>query len=156
MSRAAVLAATVVLALASVAAAEASEERPTLSELEGELVCKSCNTTLELSNSATAEQMRAFIRRRIAAGDTKSEIKRKLVAQLGPGVLAEPPKQGFDLLAWAVPLSGVLAAVAAVGFAARRWTAGAEGREASAAADGGAPIEPELERRVDEELEDFE
>jgi cytochrome c-type biogenesis protein CcmH len=153
VTRAAALAAVLLLALASAGAAGGSDERPTLSELESELVCKSCNTTLELSSSSTAEQMRAFIRRRIAAGDTKSEIKRKLVAQLGPGILAEPPKEGFDLLAWAVPLGGVLTAVAAVGVAARRWSAGGE---STAAADGRAPIDPELERRVDEELEEFE
>jgi cytochrome c-type biogenesis protein CcmH len=146
------------LALAMVAPAAASEERPTLSELESELVCPSCNTTLELSNAATAEQMRAFIRRRIAAGDTKSEIKAKLVDDLGSGVLAEPQREGFDLLAWVVPLGGALVAAALVGAAARRWSRRAPEPDADPdpRQNGRAPIEPELERRLDEELARFQ
>ena len=53
--------------------------------------------------------MKQFIRARIAAGDTKSEIKAKLVAQFGAAVLAEPPKHGFNLLAWLLPLVGIVA-----------------------------------------------
>ena len=51
--------------------------------------------------------MKAFIRARIAAGDTKSEIKAQLVDQFGPAVLAVPPRKGFDLVAWLLPLAGL-------------------------------------------------
>ena len=54
--------------------------------------------------------MRTFIRARIAAGDTKSEIKRKLVDDFGEQVLASPPKRGFNLLAWVLPPVLVVAA----------------------------------------------
>jgi cytochrome c-type biogenesis protein CcmH len=94
------LLAALVVALAVVAPAAASEQSPTLPELERELICPTCHETLAASTSPIAERMRAFIRARIAAGDTKSEIKDKLVDQFGESVLAAPPKSGFNLLAW--------------------------------------------------------
>src|SRR4029453_4046102 len=98
------LVALVLVALALPATAAASEKHPTLRELEGDLMCPTCGTTLELSRAPAANQIRRFVRARIAAGDTKSEIEDKLVAEFGRGVLASPPKEGFDLLAWVLPL----------------------------------------------------
>ena len=54
--------------------------------------------------------MKQIIRTRIAErARRRQQIKAELVAQFGPAVVAEPPKSGFDLLAWLVPL-GILAA----------------------------------------------
>jgi cytochrome c-type biogenesis protein CcmH len=146
----------VVIALAVVGAAAASEEHPTLAELEDELVCPTCKTTLAMSDAPVAERMRAFVRQRIAAGDTKSEIKDKLVAQFGESVLAAPPARGFNLLAWLVPIAGGVAAVVAVAFLARRWSRSRAAPAAGSSVDGRRPLDPELERRVDEELARFE
>ena len=46
-----------------------------------------CHEPLNMSDSAVAKRIEAYIAVRIKAGDTKSEIKRKLVAQFGPGIL---------------------------------------------------------------------
>jgi cytochrome c-type biogenesis protein CcmH len=103
--------------------------------------------------------MRDFIRRRIAAGDTKSEIKAKLVANFGEGVLAAPPKEGFNLLAWVLPLAGGAVAVIVLALAVRRWARGRpepEPAPADPAANGRPPLDPELERRLDEELARFD
>jgi cytochrome c-type biogenesis protein CcmH/NrfF len=70
------LAALVALALVPSAAAA----RPTLSDLEDEVVCPTCKVTLDQSDAPVADRMRAFIRARIAAGDSKQEIKDELVA----------------------------------------------------------------------------
>ena len=152
MRRALVISALLALALA--AAAVASEQKPTLAELERELICPTCQTTLELSNAPIAERMRAFIRQRIAAGDTKSEIKAALVEQFGESVLAAPPKKGFNLLAWVLPLAGAALALGLLAFALVRWSrARPEAVEpAAASTNGGPPLDPELERRLDEEL----
>jgi cytochrome c-type biogenesis protein CcmH len=146
-----------------VAPALASEERPTLAELEKELVCPTCNTTLDMSDSPQAQRMRVFIRERIEAGDSKSEIKASLVEMLGEGVLAAPPRRGFDLLAWLLPLGGLVAASAAVGLLAWRWSSGrAPGDDdpwealEQPSTNGHAALDAELERRLDEELARFE
>jgi cytochrome c-type biogenesis protein CcmH len=111
-----------VLALAVVPTALASEQHPTQAELEGELVCPTCHTTLDQSNAAVALRMKQFVRTRIAAGDTKSEIKDQLVAQFGKGVLAAPEQSGFDLLAWVLPIAGLLAGAGVLTVLAWRWT----------------------------------
>ena len=148
MRRLAVLA----LALAFVPVAAASERHPTLGELEGEVICPTCHTTLDQSDAPIAQRMKMFISARIKAGDTKSEIERKLVAQFGPQVLAEPSKHGFDLLAWLLPLFALLGGAVEVGIAAWRWS---RAREPALPAPP-APPDPELERRVDEELARFD
>ena len=149
----AVVAVAFVATFALAGAAGASERRPTLAELEGELICPTCQTTLDQSSAPVADQMRAIIRERIRAGDTKSEIKDRLVAEFGPEVLAAPPKSGFDLLAWVLPILGLFLAAVVVGVAAWRWTrAGREALAPAAAGYGQASLDPELERRLDEEL----
>jgi cytochrome c-type biogenesis protein CcmH len=110
----------VVLALAAMLLA--SEAHPTQAELEGELVCPTCKTTLDQSDAPVAQQMKRYIARRIAAGDTKSEIKDDLVAQFGKGVLAAPEREGFDLLAWLLPLAGLAVGAVAVSLLLWRWT----------------------------------
>lgn len=147
------LVAVVVGALALAATAQASEQRPTSAELESELVCPVCETTLDTSDAPAARRMKAFIRARIAAGDTKSEIKAKLVADFGPTVLAVPPRSGFDWIAWILPLAGIALGLGVVGTLAWRWSR-RDGREPPAGAD--EPLDPSLERRVREELARFD
>ena len=135
------------------AAPAAAGDRPSLAKLESEIVCPVCKPeTLDQSNSAIALRMKAFIKQRIAAGDSESQIKSKLVAQFGEAVLASPPRKGFNLLAWWLPIAGIAAGAAALGFGAWRWSRGRE----SPVAGGEDPLEPELERRLDEELARFE
>ena len=138
------LALLVLLLFAGTAAAAG---RPTVSDLEDEVVCPTCGTTLDMSTAPIADRMRAFIRARIAAGDSKAEIKDALVAQFGQNVLAEPPKRGFDLLAWLLPLAGLFSAAALVGYATWRWSRRPDEEE---------QLDPEDERRLDDALARFE
>jgi cytochrome c-type biogenesis protein CcmH len=145
------------LALAAAGAASASEQHPTLPELERELICPTCHETLAASTSPIADRMRSFIRARIAAGDTKSEIKASLVDQFGESVLAAPPKRGFNLLAWLLPLVGLAVAAGVLAVLARRWSSSrGEPSAAGPSGNGRAPIDPELEKRLDEELARFD
>lgn len=139
----------VLLALALAAPAAASERHPTLGELEHEVMCPTCKTLLELSHAPIAERMRVFIRGRIAAGQTKSEIERQLVAQFGSGVLAEPPRSGLGLLAWLLPLAGLLGGVAVVAVVARHW-------RGAAAGEAVPPLDAAAERRLEQALADFD
>ena len=142
-----VLVAAVVAALAATVSAVAA---PSPSDLEAEFVCPTCKTTLDQSDSPIARRMKQVIRNSLAAGKTESEIRDQLVAQFGPAVVAEPPKKGFDLLAWLVPL-GILAA-GAVGVGAIAWG----WRRRRADEPPPAPLDPALERRLDAELERFD
>jgi cytochrome c-type biogenesis protein CcmH len=126
---------------------------PTLAELEKRYICPTCHTTLELSNAPVADRMRAIIRERIAAGDSVSEIDAILIGSFGEEVLASPPKEGFNLLAWVLPLAAGAIAVAAIAVALRRWS---RVRPRTAPSAAGASLDPELDRRVDEELARFD
>jgi cytochrome c-type biogenesis protein CcmH len=152
------LAFVLLVALVLPAAALASEEHPTLRELEGELMCPTCETTLELSNAPAANQIRRFVRVRIAAGDTKSEIEDKLVAEFGRGVLASPPKEGFDLLAWVLPLLAVGVGAGVIGLLVVRWSRRREPETwlQEPSANGRADLDPALEKRLEDELARFE
>jgi cytochrome c-type biogenesis protein CcmH len=151
----------VLLALAGAVAAPtaaASERHPTLRELEGELMCPTCEgQTLDRSNAPAADRMRAFIRERIRLGDTKSEIKQELEEQFGPSVLAAPPKRGFGLLAWLLPLAGLAIAAVALAALAWRWSRGRErAPDGDPELNGRSRLDLELERRLDEELARFD
>lgn len=120
------------LAPAAASAQSNPEPQASLPDIEDEVMCTICGTALQLSDSPQAERERAFINELIAAGKTKEQIKDALVDEYGPGVLAVPQADGFDLTAWIVPVAGVLAALVLIGLAARRWRrAGDEGVDES-------------------------
>jgi cytochrome c-type biogenesis protein CcmH len=145
-------------ALALAAPALASEQRPTLPELEGQLMCPICEgETLAQSDSPAAQRIKVEIQQRIAAGDTRSQIKNRLVAEWGTRILAAPPRHGFDLLAWLLPIVGVLGGAAALGLLAFRWTRERDPEPAPQRWSlNGHPLGPEEERRLDEELARFD
>ncbi len=134
-----------------VGAAPAEAAPPNAADLEAELVCPVCETTLDQSNAPVAERMKAYIRVRIAAGDSEQQIKDALVAEFGTGVLAEPPEGGFGLLALALPLGALLGGAIAVGLLIRAWS-----RRPAPPDPAGEQLDPELDRRVDEELARFD
>jgi len=142
------------LALMFASPAAASERHPTLAELEHEVMCPTCKTLLELSHAPIAERMRVFIRERIAAGETKSEIKAQLVDEFGEGVLAAPPMQGFGLLAWLLPFIGLFGAGAIVAVIAWRWKTlhATEAAPTERSSNGDVKLNPALERKLDREL----
>lgn len=149
MSGTRAVAAAVLCALAFVTAATGADP-PNAADLEAKLVCPVCETTLDQSNAPVAERMKLFIRERIAAGDSEREITVALVAEFGPGVVASPPGGGFGLLAWLLPLVALAGGAVVVLVLVRMW---ARARPAAAAE---RPLDPDVERRVDEELARFD
>jgi cytochrome c-type biogenesis protein CcmH len=145
-------------ALLLAAPAAASESHPTQGELEGELMCPICaGETLAQSDTAPAQRIKAYIASRIAAGATKSQIKDELVTQWGQRILAAPPRHGFNLLAWVLPLVGVVGGAGILGILAWRWTRVGEPEPLPQQwALNGHPLGPDEERRLDEELARFD
>jgi cytochrome c-type biogenesis protein CcmH/NrfF len=142
------LAALLTLLAALLLAAPASAQRASLPDIEDEVMCVECGTVLSVSNAPVAQQERDFIRRMVAAGKTKEQIKAALVAEYGEDVLAEPERSGFNLALWLVPIALVLLAAAGIGVAVRRW----RGREAAEDEPPPPPLSPEDTRRLDAEL----
>ena len=98
-----------VLLLALVAALlappTAVAQRPSLPDIENEVMCVSCEIPLNIAESAQADQQRDLIRTLIAQGASKEQIKAMLVTEYGEDVLALPDDSGFGITAYAIPLA---------------------------------------------------
>jgi cytochrome c-type biogenesis protein CcmH len=141
----------VLSALVLAAPAAACTKHASQGSLETQLVCPSCHTTLDESDSEVAREMKAEIARRIADCQSAKQIRDAMVAEFGPTILSTPQTHGFDLLAWVLPLGGALAGAIALALAARAWT---QARAPANVAQG--RLTPEDEQRVDEALEQFD
>ena len=140
--------------LVSVAATASAAPKTTLNDVEDEVMCPVCGTPLNLASDApSANDERALIRRLIAQGYDKEQIKRRLAREFGPEVLALPPRKGFDLAAYLVPVVLGLTGLVAIVVMAVRWrrrrpdTAG-PGDDGTAA----PRLAPAEAQRLDEDL----
>ena len=138
----------VALALAAPAAGACAHPRTSLAYLEGQVMCPTCHTTLDQSDAPIARRIEAQISRRIAQCWTADQIKAELVANFGVGVLAAPPHKGFDLLAWWLPLGGIILGAAVLAGGVWRWT---HTRDDEGPPPGGA-LDADDEQRLDELL----
>jgi cytochrome c-type biogenesis protein CcmH len=151
---AAVMAAALVFAAPAAACAH---PRTSLAYLQGQVMCPTCHTTLEMSDSPAAQRIRAFIAKRIAACWTTEQIESALVANYGQGVLAAPSHKGFDLLAWWLPIVGVLAGAVVLAFGVWRWSRRKEPDEPDEPdKPAGSGLDEETERRLDDLLARFD
>ena len=140
------LALLAVLLLAAPAATTAATPRASLTDIEDEVMCTTCNVALNVAESAQADQERAVIRALIAQGLTKEQIKDELVREYGEDVLAEPSDTSID---WAVPLAIVVALLLGLALLIPRWRRRA--RSAPAAVPASALTGPDA-RRLEEDL----
>ncbi|HEY6468088.1 MAG TPA: cytochrome c-type biogenesis protein CcmH [Candidatus Acidoferrales bacterium] len=85
----------------------------------------------------------------VAKGQSDDQIQQAFVQEYGPTVLIEPPKKGFDLLAWAMPVALPIFAVLLVWGLVTRWRE----RSSLAPADG-LPVDPNLLARAHRESAD--
>lgn len=134
--------------LAPAAAQAAPPVRASLPDIEDEVMCVECGTSLAVSDSPVANQERAVIRKLIAQGKTKAQIKAALVQEYGTDVLADPKRHGFGKALWIVPAALVLLGGTVIFLALRRWRRNGPAPE--------TPLPPELSpedaRRLETEL----
>jgi cytochrome c-type biogenesis protein CcmH len=112
------------LALAAAAtSARAATPRASLSTVERQVMCVTCKIPLDVAESPQSDRERAFIQGLIDRGEDEAQIKRALVGQYGPTVLALPSTHGFDLAAYLVPVLVVLAFLGVLLSLLPRWRA---------------------------------
>lgn len=146
-----------VFAAALVFAAPASacaHPRTSLDYLQGQVMCPTCHTTLAMSESQAAQQIKTFIAKKVAACWTAQHIESALVANYGQSILAAPSHKGLDLLAWWLPIVGVLAGGLVLAFGVWRWSGRKEPAEPDEPAESG--LDEETERRLDDLLARFD
>lgn len=94
----------------------------------------------------TAKAELKEIDERVARGDSDDLILQSFVQEYGPTVLIEPPKTGFNWVAWIMPIAVPIVAFLLVWQLVRRWR-----HRAELAPAGGPPISQELVSRAREE-----
>ena len=91
-------------------------------DVAGDLMSPACpGRTLLNCTSSQAEQWRELIRQKLAQGESKEQIVQYFVDISGEAVLAAPPKKGFALTAWLLPLFVVLNGAFLIIALTRRW-----------------------------------
>jgi len=98
----------------------------------------------------TAKAMLKEIDGHIAQGKTDEQVLQAMIAEYGPLAYMEPPKTGFGLVAWLLPVLYLLAGTAVVILVMRRWRRRPEGIGAAATTSAHAEVTPELLARARE------
>ena len=90
----------------------------------------------------------------IAQGKSDEQVLQAMIAEYGPLAYVEPPKSGFGLVAWLMPVLYLLAGTALVILIMKRWRkrpAAVRSAPAGAGTDGGIHLTPELLERAREQ-----
>jgi cytochrome c-type biogenesis protein CcmH/NrfF len=125
-----------------------------LTTIEREVMCVTCKIPLNVAESPQASRERALIRGLIAQGHSEAQIKRTLVAEYGPAVLALPSAKGFDLAAYLVPAAAVACLLAVLAALLPAWRRRTRHRQ-----DGSAvppPLSASDAARLDADMRRFE
>ena len=154
----------VISVIGLLAAVPVSAQQPTADEINAvakNLSCPTC-TGINVADcpTETCEQWRAQIGQMLAEGKSEQEILDYFAARYGDHVLQVPPKRGFFVLVWVLPILAVLAGLVWLVFLMRGWSqqrAAAPAEDPQAAdASGQADetiSEDEYLKRVEQDLE---
>jgi len=139
--------------LALLVPSTAAAQRPSLPDIENEVMCVSCEIPLNIAESVQADKQRDLIRGLIAKGASKEQIKAALVTEYGEDVLALPEGKGFGITAYAVPFALVALLAGGLVVLLPRWRR----RSPAGIGDDAAPALSDAEsNRLDDELERYE
>jgi cytochrome c-type biogenesis protein CcmH len=119
-------------------------------DMETQLMCPTCHQVLASSQSSIADNIRTHLHAWCGAGWTSGQVKSRLIAQFGKEILASPPKQGFDLLAWLVPAAVLAGGVTLATMLTLRWR-GRRGPPPPAPA-----VDAAVAARIDADMRGFE
>ncbi|MBB4664512.1 cytochrome c-type biogenesis protein [Conexibacter arvalis] len=148
-----------ILALAPAGAlAQRADTTPktTLYEIESQVMCVTCRTSLAVAGGPQAERQRELIRGMIAAGMTTDEIKSALVDEYGKAVLALPEEDGFNVAVYVVPVAVVAVALALAAIFLPRWRRRARAFAGAEPTALGPELSDEDARRLDEDLKRYD
>jgi cytochrome c-type biogenesis protein CcmH/NrfF len=86
-------------------------------------LCGSCpNRPLDECRCGHAGSERERISKALEAGQTKDQVIAGLVGEFGERIFVTPPARGFNLMAWFMPIFGILIGGYAVRSVLRGWS----------------------------------
>ncbi len=121
-------------------------------------VCQcGCNHQLSgcgMLHCGSANPLRNEIDEKLQAGTTEKQIVDDFVAKYGKLILSAPTGEGFDLVAWTLPVVALLAGLIVVYRVVRAWT---RRKPVLASAQGDLDVIPEqYQNRLERELKDLD
>ena len=119
-------------------------------EIESTLKCPVCRSqSVRTSRSFMAEDMSRRIRRMVAEGRSKEDIREYFVARYGDYIVLAPRKEGFTWTVWLLPFALVLGGAVTIVAVTRRWHGRPPPAPPAAASTAGTYMQ-ELERELKE------
>jgi cytochrome c-type biogenesis protein CcmH len=117
------------------------------------LYCPVCpNTPLDICNTQACVDWRNDIKQMLQEGKNEQQIRDYFVARFGPQVLGAPPAEGFNWLAYILPVVGIFLGVMIAWLSVRTWLV----RRTPSAAPGDAPEIPrEYAERIEKEMKEL-
>ena len=117
------------------------------------LYCPVCpNTPLDVCSTQACAQWRALIKEKLQQGQTAQQIRDYFVQQYGEVVLGAPPPEGFNWLAYILPVIGILLGAAIAWLTVRQWIIH---RSAGAVAPVETPVSKEYAERIEKDLKEL-
>ncbi len=131
-----------------------------VNEVARDLWCPLCSgVRLDACELQACTQMRQEIALKLEAGQDAASIKQDFLDQYGPQVLGEPPRSGFNWLAWILPFVGLLGGAIFLLMRGRRLifnpAAASQDRRPATSASV-APHDYPYARQLDEELKRYD
>jgi cytochrome c-type biogenesis protein CcmH len=120
-----------------------------------ELWCPLCSgVRLDSCELKACDQMKDVIAIKLSEGEDTTSIKAYFVEQYGPQVLGEPPREGFNWLAWILPFLALIGGGVFLLTKTRQMIRPAASAPAQTPRAAGQPDTPqdEYDRKLDEEL----
>ena len=144
------LAALFVIAFFAVLPLLAQQQADRVKQVGGKFLCMcgcgqiltQCNHVGCTMSASMLKELGAMVNR----GDSEDKITQTFVQEFGTTVYAEPPKSGFSLVAWLMPVFYFLAGAAIVVFFIMKWRKQAPAP--AAVAPAGVHISPEAYERA--------
>jgi cytochrome c-type biogenesis protein CcmH len=88
------------------------------------IMCPACSgESVSNSQAPVAVNIRRQISQRVADGQSDEEIRDAMANAFGERILMNPPKSGIAGLVWVLPVAALVAALAGLAVAFRRWRA---------------------------------
>lgn len=126
-----------------------------VNEVARGLWCPLCNgVRLDACELKACDQMKDMIAIKLAEGATDEEIRAYFLEQYGPQVFGQPPTEGFNWLAWILPVVGLIGGGLFLWLRTRR-TIGSESPTAAVSAGLAAPAD-DYSRKLEQELSRYD
>jgi cytochrome c-type biogenesis protein CcmH len=132
-----------------------TQQEDRVKAIGGKFLCMcGCNQILTQCNHVgctVSAAMLKELRQRVDRGESEASITQAFVQEYGTTVYAEPPKTGFSLIAWAMPVIYFIGGAVLVLFVISRWRKRPQAVGVDAAAPvtaSGAKISPEAMERA--------